>query len=293
MSETKTLNEKIVVNSRYNKIWQSFKSSKTALISLFIVLAFFAVSIFGSFFLPYDPNLTEQNISNPQRPSETHWFGTDEQGRDIFSRVVDGTKVSILVGVMSVAFSLFFGTILGAISGYYGGKVDIIIMRIMDIMFAIPSILLSVCLMMVLGTGIDKAIVAIGLVAIPQYARIVRGNVLAEKENDYVKAAKIIGSSDIVIIFKNILPNILSSIIVKSTLGISTAILDVAALGFLGLGVKPPQSEWGTMLSESRKFVTQAPHTMIFPGAAISITVLVFNLLGDKLRDALDPKFFN
>jgi ABC-type antimicrobial peptide transport system permease subunit len=185
---------------------------------------------------------------------------------------------------------LTIGTIMGAIAGYRGGRADTVIMRLMDMLLAIPSILLAITFMAALGKGIDKAVIAIGLVSIPEYARIVRGCILSVKENDYVQAAKVIGNKDTRIIFKHIMPNILSSIVVRATLGISTAVLDTSALGFLGLGVQPPYAEWGDMLGRARGFIFSAPYTLIFPGIAITITVLAFNLLGDGLRDALDPK---
>ncbi|MDR0405088.1 MAG: ABC transporter permease [Oscillospiraceae bacterium] len=277
-------------DSTLGKMWDSLKKNKAAVLGLFLVIFLVLFATVGRIFMPYNPNLTEESAANPRSPSQSHIFGTDEHGRDIFSRVLDGAGISVFVGIVSVAFSLFFGIVLGAVAGYYGGKLDSIIMRSMDTMLAIPSILLAMSLMLALGSGIEKIIVAIGFVAIPQYARIIRGSVLSERETDYVKAAKIIGSSDSLIIFKGILPNIISGVVVRATLGISGAILELAALGFLGLGIQPPQAEWGTMLSESRRYILQAPHTLIFPGAAITLTVMAFNLLGDGLRDILDPK---
>jgi peptide/nickel transport system permease protein len=240
--------------------------------------------LMGKQILPYDPNYSDMSKSFVW-PNAEHWFGTDQLGRDMFSRILDGTKISLFVGVAAVAISLSIGVILGAIAGYRGGRTDAFIMRLMDIMLAIPSILLAIAFMAALGKGLDKAIIAIGLVSIPEYARIVRGSILSVKENDYVQAAKIIGNRP-----SHILPNVISVIVVRATLGISTAVLDTAALGFLGLGVQPPFAEWGDMLGRARGFIFSAPYTLIFPGIAITITVLAFNLLGDGLRDALDPK---
>jgi len=243
----------------------------------------------GKQILPYDPNYSDMTKSFIA-PNAEHWFGTDQLGRDVFSRILDGTKISLFVGISAVAISLSIGVLLGAVAGYSGGKVDTVIMRVMDMMLAIPSILLAIAFMAALGKGLDKAVIAIGLVSIPEYARIVRGSILSVKENDYVQAAKVIGNKHGRIIFKHILPNVISMIVVRATLGISTAVLDTAALGFLGLGVQPPFAEWGDMLGRARGFIFTAPYTLIFPGIAITTTVLAFNLLGDGLRDALDPK---
>lgn len=263
-------------------------SNKAALLGLIIILILIFVALFGKFLMPYDPYTGELSQSL-QSPSAAHFFGTDEQGRDIFSRVIDGTAISLRVGVIAVAISLSIGTFFGAVCGYFGGKIDMILMRIMDIILAFPSMLLAIAFMSALGKGIDKAVIAISIVTIPEYARIVRGCVLSLKESEYVEAAKVIGNNDFTIIFKHILPNILSPIIVRATLGISSAILDTAALGFLGLGVQPPLAEWGTMLGSGRNYFNNAPFIILFPGLAITITVLAFNLLGDGLRDALDP----
>lgn len=282
--------------SQLKEMWETLKGNKAAVVGLFIIdfLALIALvvtisELLGKQILPYDPNYSDMSKSFIW-PNAEHWFGTDQLGRDLFSRILDGTKISLFVGITAVAISLSIGVILGAIAGYRGGKTDAIIMRIMDMMLAIPSILLAIAFMAALGKGLDKAVIAIGLVSIPEYARIVRGSILSVKENDYVQAAKVIGNKDSRIIYKHILPNIVSLIVVRATLGISTAVLDTAALGFLGLGVQPPYAEWGDMLGRARGFIFTAPYTLIFPGIAITITVLAFNLLGDGLRDALDPK---
>ena len=197
--------------------------------------------------MPYDPYLGSLSDSL-KGPSYTHWFGTDEQGRDILSRIIDGTRISLRVGIVSVAIALSLGTIFGSLAGYYGGKIDLIIMRFMDMILAFPSLLLAIAFMSALGKGIDKAIIAISIVTIPEYARIVRSCILSVRDSEYVQAAKVIGNNDLAIIFRHILPNILSPIIVRATLGVSTAILETSALGFLGLGVQPPYAEWGSML---------------------------------------------
>ncbi len=282
--------------SQLKVMWDTLRQNKAAVVGLFIIgcLVLIALSVWvsellGKQILPYDPNYSDMTQSFIH-PNAQHWFGTDQLGRDLFSRILDGTKISLFVGLAAVTISLTIGVILGAIAGYRGGRTDAVIMRIMDMMLAIPSILLAIAFMAALGKGLDKAVIAIGLVSIPEYARIVRGSILSVKENDYVQAAKIIGNRPSRIIFKHILPNVISVIVVRATLGISTAVLDTAALGFLGLGVQPPFAEWGDMLGRARGFIFTAPYTLIYPGIAITITVLAFNLLGDGLRDALDPK---
>lgn len=275
--------------SQIKEMWESLRENKAAIVGLVIILFLILVALIGPLVMPYDPDQSNMGQSF-QWPSGAHWFGTDQLGRDIFSRIISGTRISLTVGLSAVAISLTIGVVLGSIAGYCGGVADTVIMRFMDMMLAIPSILLAIAFMAALGKGIDKAVIAIGLVSIPEYARIVRGNILSAKENDYVQAARVIGNKSGRIIFKHILPNVLSSIVVRGTLGISTAVLDTAALGFLGLGVQPPQAEWGDMLGRARGFIFTAPYTLIFPGIAITLTVLAFNLLGDGLRDALDPK---
>lgn len=275
--------------NQWLEMWRSLRANRAALVSLIFIVLLVVIAVIGPYITPYNP--VETDMSSALRtPSATHWFGTDQLGMDIFSRVIAGTRVSLTVGLLAVSIALTIGIVLGAIAGYAGGWIDTIIMRVMDMMLAIPSILLAITLMAALGKGIDKAVIAIGLVSIPEYARIVRGNILSIKENDYIAAAHVVGLSNARIIFRHVLPNALSVIIVRATLGISSAILDTAALGFLGLGVQPPQPEWGDMLGRARGFIFQAPHTLLFPGMAITATVLAFNLLGDGLRDALDPR---
>lgn len=270
-------------------MWDTLKKNKAAVAGLVVIIFFLFLAVFGDLLAPWDPEYSNMSLAFIP-PCADHWFGTDQLGRDIFSRVLSGTKISLMVGISAVAYSLVIGTVLGSVAGYFGGKVDGFIMRCMDIMLSIPSILLAITLMAALGKGLDKAVIAIGTVSIPEYARIVRSSILSVKENDYVAAAKVIGNSDARIIFRHILPNVVSSIVVRATLGISTAILDTAALGFLGMGVQPPMAEWGDMLGRARTYIFSAPYTLIFPGMAITLAVLAFNLFGDGLRDALDPK---
>ena len=279
--------------SLWKDVWYALRQNVPAMVSLGVIIALALVAIITFIapqILPYDPYQQDLSASF-QGPSAAHWFGTDQQGRDIFCRVLIGSQISLTVGLLSVAISLTIGVTLGALAGYKGGALDTVIMRVMDMMLAIPSILLAIAFMAALGRGIDKAIIAI--VSIPEYARIVRSQVLSVKQSDYVAAARVIGDSDVLIIFRHVLPNVMPSIIVRATLGISSAILDAAALGFLGLGVQPPAAEWGDMLGRGRNYIFAAPHAMIFPGLAITVTVLAFNLLGDGIRDAFDPKSRN
>ena len=235
-----TLHEK--PDNQWLEMWRSLVANRAALVSLILIGFLVFIAVFGPYLVPYNP--VETDMPNAlQRPSAQHWFGTDQLGMDIFSRVIVGTRVSLTVGLLAVSIAMTVGVILGSIAGYIGGRVDAVIMRVMDMMLAIPSILLAITLMAALGKGIDKAVIAIGLVSIPEYARIVRGNTLSIKENDYVAAARIAGNSDLRIIFRHVLPNALSVIIIRGTLGMSSAILDLAALGFLGMGVQPPQAE--------------------------------------------------
>ena len=261
--------------SQLRVMWDTLKKNRAAVAGLVVIIILLFLAAFGDLLAPWDPEYSNMSMSFIP-PCADHWFGTDQLGRDIYSRILSGTKISLMVGISAVAYSLVIGTVLGSVAGYFGGRVDGFIMRCMD--------------MAALGKGLDKAVIAIGTVSIPEYARIVRSSILSVKENDYVAAAKVIGNSDGRIIFRHILPNVVSSIVVRATLGISTAILDTAALGFLGMGVQPPMAEWGDMLGRARTYIFSAPYTLIFPGLAITIAVLAFNLFGDGLRDALDPK---
>ncbi|KKM08834.1 peptide ABC transporter permease [Clostridiales bacterium PH28_bin88] len=269
--------------------WRRFRKNRAALVGLVLLLLIFLLAALAPVVSPYNPY--EGNLPQSlQGPSGNHWLGTDHLGRDILSRIFYGARISLRVGLIAVGISLAAGVMVGAVAGYYGGLVDLGLMRVMDIMMAFPPILLALALMILLGRGIENAMVAIGIVYIPEYARIVRGSVMSVKENDYVQAALALGAGDLRVIFLHVLPNVVAPIIIRATMGVSQAILETAGLGFLGLGVQEPFAEWGAMLGSGRGYFYNAPHVVIFPGLAITITVMAFNLLGDGLRDALDPR---
>ncbi|MFD1020395.1 nickel transporter permease [Thalassobacillus hwangdonensis] len=263
--------------------------SKTSLVGLIIILLLFTVAILAPVIAPYTPD--EQDIINRyQAPSAEHILGTDELGRDILSRIIYGSRITIQIGVISVGISMIVGVLLGAVAGFFGRWVDQIIMRIIDIMMAFPSILLAIALIAVLGKSLTNAMIAVGIVGIPHFARIVRSTVLSVKETEYIEASRIIGAKNGRILFSHVLPNCAAPIIVQATLTVGTAILDAAGLSFLGLGAQPPKPEWGAMLSDGRSALQTAPWVVMFPGLAIFLVVLGFNLFGDGLRDALDPR---
>ncbi|SDC88177.1 MULTISPECIES: nickel transporter permease [unclassified Candidatus Frackibacter] len=276
-------------SSLWKEVGKRLLKNKTAVFGLGIIVTLIIVAILAPLLAPYRPTETDI-ISRLKAPSANHWLGTDELGRDILSRLIYGSRISLQVGVISVSIALVFGAILGLIAGYYGGYLDNLIMRIIDIMLAFPSILLAIAIMSILGPQLKNAMIAIGIVNLPRFARIVKSSVLTVKEEEYVEAAKALGANDSRILFKHLLPNCMAPIIVQATLSIATAILEAAGLSFLGLGAQPPTPEWGAMLSAGRTAIQVAPWVVAFPGLAIIITVLGFNLFGDGLRDALDPK---
>lgn len=277
--------------SQLSEIWQRLKRNKLAMLGLAILLVLIFCAIFADQIADYDTKVIAQDIGNRfQKPSAEHWFGTDEYGRDIFARIIHGSRISLVVGIISVSVSLIIGGFLGAVAGYYGGIVDNIIMRIMDIFLAIPSILLAMTIVAAFGTELVYVMLAIGVSGVPNFARIVRAAVMGIKDQEFIEASRAIGASNITIIFREIIPNCLAPIIVQATLSVASAILSTSSLSFIGLGVQPPQPEWGAMLASGRDFLRDAVHVTIFPGLAIIVTILSLNLLGDGLRDALDPR---
>lgn len=277
------------MGSHSQKAWNRFKRNRAALIGLVAVLLGVILAISASIVAPYDPVKMDLRASR-QAPSSQHLLGTDELGRDILSRIMYGFRISLTIGLVSVAVGLSFGVLLGAPSGYFGGWLDIVVMRVIDVMMSFPTILLAIIVVTVLGPGLYNAMLAVGLAQVPLYSRLVRGLTLKLRGEDYVDAARALGASNSRIILRHILPNCLSPLIVQATLNIASAILSAAVLGFLGLGAEPPTPEWGAMLSSGRLYMRVAPHISVFPGLAIMATVLAFNLMGDGLRDALDPR---
>jgi peptide/nickel transport system permease protein/oligopeptide transport system permease protein len=284
--DAERLQEKV---PEWQQVVKRFCRNKTAL-GAFCVLVLIAICAVAAPLItthsPYRGELAD--ITAP--PGRGHLLGCDENGRDIFARIIYGGRISLTVGFISVGISVFIGMFIGMTSAYYGGWVDNVVQRLLDILMAFPGVLLAIVFMSVFGKGVENAILAISIVGIPGVSRVVRGAALAAKEQDHVLSARAIGCTDLGIMFKHILPNIMAPIIVNATMSISGAILQTAALGFLGLGVQPPTAEWGYMLANGKDFIFSAPHIITFPGIAIAVTVLSFNLFGDGLRDALDPR---
>lgn len=273
----------------WREAWREFKKNKIAVIGFCIVLFFILLAVFAPWIAK--EGINEQDMANRLLPpSGDNWLGTDDLGRDILSRVIFGARISLWVGFFSVIGSIVVGSLLGIIAGYYGRWIDTIISRFFDIMLAFPSILLAIAIVAVLGPSLRNALIAIAIINVPNFGRLIRSKVLSIKEDEYITAAKAVGMKDTRILFHHILPNSMAPVIVQGTLAVATAILEAAALGFLGLGAQPPDPEWGKMLADSKNYLQTAPWTMIFPGIAIMLTVLGFNLMGDGLRDAMDPK---
>ena len=272
-----------------NRAWTKLKSNKAALAGFCIVIFFIAAAFLAPILPIADPNATSWSAIR-QAPSALHWMGTDEIGRDIFSRMIFGAQASLLAGVVSVAIAVALGVPLGLISGYFGGWTDQIIQRLTDALLAMPFLILAIALAAFLGPSLTNAMIAIGLSAMPIFIRLTRGQVLAVKTEDYVEGARAIGLSHAKIIRRYILPNVIAPILVQATLTVATAIIAEASLSFLGLGQQPPAPSWGSMLNTAKNFLAQAPWMALWPGIAIFLVVIGFNLLGDGLRDALDPR---
>lgn len=277
------------------EFWSYFSSNKGAVAGMTIVVLMLLLAAFAPWIAPYEPTVTDPSVfltppAWQAGGSSTHLLGTDAIGRDILSRLIHGARLSLTIGLAVVSLSVVLGTILGLTAGYFRGIFEIGVMRTMDIILTLPSLLLAIVIVAILGPGLMNAMLAVAVVVLPHYVRITRAAVITEMSKDYVTAARMNGAGHLRLMFNEVLPNCTAPLIVQASLGISTAILDAAALGFLGLGAQPPSPEWGTMLADAREFVLRAWWVVTFPGLAILITVLAFNLLGDGLRDAFDPK---
>ncbi|MDQ0256928.1 peptide/nickel transport system permease protein [Evansella vedderi] len=281
--------EKVESISPWTEAYWQLRKNKLAILGIIIITFFILVALIAPLLTTYaydkinaGPRLTA--------PSAEFWFGTDDLGRDTFTRIVYGARISLIVGFFAVTGALFFGTLLGIIAGFFGRWVDMLISRIFDIMLAFPSILLAIAIVAILGPSLQNALIAIAIVNIPIFGRLVRSKVISIRQEEYIMAAKAQGMKNGRILFHHVLPNSVAPIIVQATLSFGTAILEAAALGFLGLGAQAPQPEWGKMLSDSRQYIQSAPWLVLFPGISIMLVVLGFNMIGDGLRDALDPK---
>jgi ABC-type dipeptide/oligopeptide/nickel transport system permease subunit len=290
-----SLTETAPTSNRFNafQTWASpmrrLRRNPWAMVGLVIVLLFIFAGLTAPWIAPHDYDLANFSLAR-KGPSAEYWLGNDEIGRDLFSRLLHGARISLNIGLTSVAIGVLFGVLMGVLSGYFGGMVDLLIMRLIDIMLAFPSILLAIMMVAVLGPSLQNAMIAIGVLSIPVYARLVRSSTLTLKEEIFIEAAHALGANHFTILTTHILPNVLAPIIVQSTLQIAAAIQAAAALGFLGLGAPPDVPEWGNMLQKGRTYIFSAPHIVVYPGLATMFVVLGFSLLGDGLRDALDPR---
>lgn len=284
--------KKLNKQSRAYEVWRNLKKNKSAVIGLVIIILLFFTTIFADVIAPY--HYATQDLSKSfDPPTFEHLLGTDRFGRDILSRLIYGSRLSLLMGVGSVAIAAIGGILVGSIAGYYGGNIDMVIMRFLDIFQAVPSLLLAIVLTASFGTGVRNAIFSIGISTMPSYARLIRSAILQVRDKEFIEAEKAINASDFRILFKHVVPNAISPLIVAITMNIGNSILYCAMLSFIGLGAQPPLAEWGAMISDSRDFLRRMPMLMIYPGACMMISVLAFNLLGDGLRDALDPRLKN
>lgn len=295
MSNTSVNNENAQVHvkkkSQVADVWKRLCRNKTALIGLVIVVMLALMALLSPLLINYETQVIKADYGNTlQWPSAAHPFGTDEMGRDILIRTIYASTTSLSIGVITVIVALTMGLILGSAAGYFGGKTDMIIMRIMDVFLAIPGMLLAICIVASLGNSITNLVIAMSISSIPTLSRVVRGAVMTVRDAEYVEAARAVGAKDATIIFRDVLPNSLAPIIVQTTLQVASVILSIAGLSFIGLGIPAPMPEWGAMLSASRAYIRDYSYMCLFPGLAIMITILSLNLLGDGLRDALDPR---
>ena len=281
-------------NSPAREIWRRFKKNKAAMLGLGIFSVMVLLAVFADVICDYDTQVIAQDVANRLKaPSPDHWFGTDAYGRDIFARVVHGARISIIIGLAATVGSVCISGILGSIAGYYGGRIDNAIMRVLDTFLAIPGELLAMAIVASLGPSMTNLLIAVTIARIPPFTRVIRSSILTVIDQDYIESAIASGARDSYIIVKHILPNAMGPIIIQATMGVGRMILTAAGMSFIGMGVQPPLPEWGSMLAEGRDFMRYSPYITLFPGLAIILTSLALNLLGDGLRDALDPKLKN
>ena len=280
--------------SQLSIIWNRLRKIKLAMLGLAILVVMVALAVCADWIADYDTNVTGMNMAERlQTPSAKHWFGTDSYGRDVFARIIHGSRLSLSLSIFAMLAAVAIGSIIGAIAGYYGGRVDDVLMRLMDILLAIPPMLMSISIVAALGHSMVNLMIALSLAYIPVFARVIRSSILTVKGQEFIEAAKACGTSNARIILRHIIPNAIGPIIVQATLAMGSTILIISSLSFMGMGIQPPQPEWGTMLYEGRDLIRTSPYLVIFPGIAIALAVLSLNLLGDGLRDALDPRMKN
>ena len=280
--------------SQLSIIWNRLRKNKLAMLGLAILVVMVALAVCANWIADYDTNVTGMNMAERlQTPSAKHWFGTDSYGRDVFARIIHGSRLSLSLSIFAMLAAVAIGSIIGAIAGYYGGRVDDVLMRLMDILLAIPPMLMSISIVAALGHSMVNLMIALSLAYIPVFARVIRSSILTVKGQEFIEAAKACGTSNARIILRHIIPNAIGPIIVQATLAMGSTILIISSLSFMGMGIQPPQPEWGTMLYEGRDLIRTSPYLVIFPGIAIALAVLSLNLLGDGLRDALDPRMKN
>lgn len=287
-------NSAIRKRSQLSLIWHRLRRNRLAMLGLALMSAILLLAVFADVIADYDTEVVGMNMMERlQTPSAKHWFGTDGYGRDVFARIIHGSRLSLSLSILSMLIAVAIGSMIGAISGYFGGRVDDVLMRLMDMLLAIPPMLMSISIVAALGRSMANLMLALALAYMPVFARVIRSSILSVKDQEFVEAARACGTSDARIILRHIIPNAVGPIIVQATLAMGSSILTISSLSFMGMGIQPPQPEWGTMLYEGRDLIRTSPYLVIFPGAAIAVSVLSLNLLGDGLRDALDPRLKN
>ena len=287
-------NAKMKKRSQLSLIWHRLRRNKLAMLGLVLMSTILLLAVFADMIADYNKVVVGMNmLERLQPPSAKHWFGTDGYGRDVFARIIHGGRLSLSLSIISMSIAVAVGSLIGAIAGYYGGKIDDYLMRLMDMLLAIPPMLMSISIVAALGRSMVNLMLALALAYMPVFARVIRSSILSVKGQEFVEAAKACGTSDARIIMRHIVPNAVGPIIVQATLAMGSAILTISSLSFMGMGIQPPQPEWGTMLYEGRDLIRTSPYLVIFPGIAIAVSVLSLNLLGDGLRDALDPRLKN